>query len=202
MNLRLYLTILRQSWLIILLVAGIAAGASLAVALIRVPSYTATARLLVTFSDPARVDIEDPLAYDVAAIVKGRPFGSDVAAALTSQGVAITTEEVMASLNATNTKREVFLSATSTAAELPIRLLNVAVTQLQSGGLRYWGAAPIVAQQPGISIVILDIPREALRSNGMGSIIREVGLRTLTGLAFGIVVVFVRYYLRNTHATE
>ncbi len=202
MELRLYITIIRQSWRIVALITFLAGGASLMAALLQQPRYTASARLLVTFADPARVDIEDPLAYDVAAIVSGRPFGTDVATLLGTQGRSITPELIMASLSATNSKREVWLTANTQDPDLPIPLLQAAVTQLQAGGLRYWGAAPVVSKQPGLSIVVLDTPNQVLQSNGPAVLAREVALRLFAGMTIGIALAFIRYYLWNTNATK
>jgi uncharacterized protein involved in exopolysaccharide biosynthesis len=202
MDMMLYIRILRQSWLLIVLIVGAAAVASLAVALTRPQAYQATARLLVTFADPARVDIEDPLAYDVAAIVRGRPFGTDVAAALANQGFPITADVVMASLQASNTKREVLLSANATDPVIAIRLLEAAVAQLKSGGLRYWGAAPIVAEQPGLSVVVLDLPTQATATPGMRSVAQEVGLRAIAALAVALLIAFARHYLSLANRSE
>jgi hypothetical protein len=195
MDILLYIRIIRQSWLLIGVVVGATALASLIVALARPQAYTATARLLVTFADPARVDIEDPLAYDVAAIVRGRPFGTDVAAALTAQNMPISTDQVMVSLQASNTKREVLLSAQATDPVVAVRLLETAVTQLQTGGLRYWGAAPIVAEQPGLSVVVLDLPTQATATLGVRSIAQEVGLRVIAALAVAFLIAFARHYV-------
>ena len=202
MELQLYISIIRQSWRIVAGVALLAGVLSLIGALIQPPRYTASARLLVTVADPARVDIEDPLAYDVAAIVSGRPFGTDVAALLSSQGRATTPELVMASLSATNRKREVWLTANTSEQDLPIPLLNAAVGQLVSGGLRYWGAAPIVAKQPGLAVVVLDMPSQASRLNGPVALAREVVLRLLAGGALGIALAFGRFYLRKNDAVK
>ena len=45
----------------------------------RPPRYELTARLLVTRPSAGNVDVEDTLAYDLPAIVGGKPFAQDVA---------------------------------------------------------------------------------------------------------------------------
>lgn len=177
--------IVRQRWRLVLAVTLIAACGSLSIALAQPPRYAATARLLVTVADPARVDIEDPLAYDVPAIVNGQPFAEDVAAALARQGYPTSAAQVIASLSATNQKRQVFLTSQSEDAGAPALMLQVAIDQLRQGGLRYWGSAPIVQQQPGMNLVVLALPAQAERTNGTAAIIREVGLRSLAGLVAG-----------------
>jgi hypothetical protein len=184
-DLLLYFDILRRQWIVIITITLLAACASLVVALFQPAQYVATARLLVTIADPTRVDIEDPLAYDVPAIIHGRPFAQDVSALLATQHVPITADAIMQALRATNQKREVLLTATSPDPSIPIPLLRAATTQLQAGGLRYWGGAAPVPERPGLRIVLLEIPDAVQQSNSPVAIAREVGLRTLAGLAVG-----------------
>jgi Chain length determinant protein len=177
--------IVRQRWRLVLAVTLIAACGSLALALAQPPRYAATARLLVTVADPARVDIEDPLAYDVPAIVNGQPFAEDVAAALAQQGHPTSPAQVIASLSATNQRRQVFLTAQSEDPSAPGLILQAAIDQLRQGGLRYWGSASIAQLHPGLNLVVLALPAQAERTNGVAAILREVGLRSLAGLLAG-----------------
>jgi len=197
-ELLLYLDILRRQWIVIIAVTLLAAMASGVFALIQPARYAATARMLVTIADPTRVDIEDPLAYDVPAIVHGRPFAQDVAALLATQHVSISADEIMGALRATNQKREVSLTATSADPSMPIALLQAAAMQLQTGGLRYWGVAAPVPERPGLRIVLLEMPYSAERSNSMAAIAREVALRTLAGLAVGCGLAFGIHAYRET----
>lgn len=184
--------ILRRQWWLIAIVTLLAAGSSLVVALRQPAHYSATAQLLVMLADVSRVDIEDPLAYDVAAIVHGRPFANDLAAALAARGHALDANSLIAMLRASNQKRLVLLSAESTDPALPPVVLAAAAEQLQQGGLRYWGEAALRAERPGITVVILDMPSQSSQSNGPNAIIREVGLRTLAGLAVGVLLVLLK----------
>jgi hypothetical protein len=196
--------IIGQRWRAVAAAALVAGLASLALALAQPPQYAATARLLVTVADPARVDIEDPLAYDVPAIVNGQPFAEDVAAALALQGHELSAAQVIESLSATNEKRQVFLTAQAGDPAMPPLLLRAAADQLRQGGLRYWGSAPIAGQRPGINIVVLALPEQSERSNGAAAATREVALRTLAGLAVGAGLALAHHYLtvRGTHATD
>jgi hypothetical protein len=189
-DLLLYFEILRRQWIVVIAITLLAAIASLIVALLQPAQYAATARLLVTIADPTRVDIEDPLAYDVPAIIHGRPFAQDVSALLVSQHVIITADAIMQALRATNQKREVFLTATSFDPSIPIALLRAAAEQLQAGGLRYWGGAAPIPERPGLRIVLLEMPDAVQQSNGPSAIAREVALRTLAGLAVGCGLAF------------
>lgn len=198
MELLLYLAILRRQSILIIALTLLAALSSLGFALLQPARYTATARLLVTFADPSRVDIEDPLAYDVPAIIHGRPFAQDVATLLATQNRSISTEQIMQALRATNQKREVFLTAISPDPAVPVALVQAAAEQLQLGGLRYWGTAAIVSKQPGISVVVLDVPTTAQLVNSPSAIAREVALRTLAGLAVGCGLAFGIHTLRET----
>jgi hypothetical protein len=189
-DLLLYFDILRRQWIVIITITLLAACVSLIVALFQPAQYAATARLLVTIADPTRVDIEDPLAYDVPAIIHGRPFAQDVSALLATQHVPITADAMMQALRATNQKREVLLTATSPDPSIPIALLRAATTQLQAGGLRYWGGAAPLPERPGLRIVLLEMPDTVQQSNGPAAIAREVGLRTLAGLAVGCGLAF------------
>jgi hypothetical protein len=128
----------------------------------------------------------------VPAIVNGRPFATDVAARLAADGRPITPDEVIRALSATNQKRTVFLTATGSDPGAPALLLRAAVDQLREGGLRYWGAAALIPDRPGLLVEVLDLPERAERVNGAPAIAREVALRALAGLAVGAALAFIR----------
>jgi hypothetical protein len=185
-----YLKIVYQRWWLVAAIMLIAGIASLLVDLREPPRYEATARLLVTVADPGRVDIEDPLAYDVPAIVSGQPFGQDVATLLASQGQAIQADQVMAALRATNQKRQVWLTASASDGPQAVAIVQAATTQLQRGGLRYWGAAAIIPERPGMNVVVLDLPTQAIQINRRSAIVLQVGLRMLAGGLLGALIAF------------
>src|SRR5262249_53416770 len=89
MELYLYLDILRRRWPVVVATPLLVALISLGAALAQPPRYGATARLLVTRPLSAAVDAEDTLAYDLPAIVGGKPFAADVTAELARRGRAL-----------------------------------------------------------------------------------------------------------------
>jgi hypothetical protein len=189
-----YFHAVRNQWRLVALVTSVALIAALAIGLNAPPRYTATARLLVLIEDPTRVDIEDALAYDVPAIVRGRPFAVDVATALANRGLLLQPEAVTQALSATNLKREVTLSASSADPAAALAIAQTAVTQLQQAGLRYWGNGAPIPQRPGLTVVVLDAPQAALRTNGTGELARAVALRTLAGFGAGLALVALEAY--------
>ncbi len=74
MEFYLYLDILRRRWPIVVAAPLLVALISLLVALMQPPRYGATASLLVTRPPLGNLDAEDTLAYDLPAIVGGKPF--------------------------------------------------------------------------------------------------------------------------------
>lgn len=191
------ITILRQSWRLILLISLVTLLASLAMALRQPPRYTAHVRILLSIADPYEVDIEDALAYDVATIIHGRAFSEDLAEAMAKLGYSYTPGELSAALSATNTKRDVTLTATSTDAQATTAMLRESIRLFERWGLYYWGNAAPSPRRPGITIVYIDTLGDAVRLNTPTSIAREVGLRTFAGLWLACVLAFAQRSLRR-----
>jgi hypothetical protein len=198
-----YLGAIRAQWRLVVGVALVALLVALGAALAEPPRYTATAHLLIVIAQPTRppapgtpgmVDIEDALAYDVPAIVRGQPFAADVASSLASLGLTLHPDDVARALSATNQKREVWLSATSTDPAAALAIARTAVTVLQTGGLRYWDGGAPTAERPGLTVVALDAPGAARRVNGPAAMARSVALRALAGLAVGLTLAGVGSY--------
>jgi hypothetical protein len=189
-----YITILRRRWLLVALPGLVAFLVSLGVALAEPPRYAATARVLVQLDAPARVDIEDALAYDLAAIVRGRPLAADVAAQLAASGRPVAPEDVAGALSATNLKREVTLTATAGDPDTALALLQTAIALLRKHGLAYWSVGAPTEERPGLIIGELAPPTAAGRVNGVGALIRVVALRTLAGLACGAALALALHF--------
>lgn len=191
-----YFAIIKRQWQLVVALPLLVALISLAVALMQPPRYQATARLLVMLDNPGSVDTEDALAYDLPAIVNGQRFTEDVAAALTSQGFAMSSQAVAQALSASNQKRQVWLSASTTDPELAQAIAATAVELLQAAGLRYWGSAAPVPDRPGVIVEVLDPPAHVITLNGPRAIAIEVGLRAIVGFCVGIGIAFGMHYLR------
>ena len=194
MDLRTYSITLQTHWHLVAFVTLVSMLAAFGVELAAPPRYSASGRLLVLLDEPARVDIEDALAYDVPAIVRGQPFAHDVAQALAQQGIQLQADDVRRALSATNQKREVTLTATGTDPALVVALVQAAITQLQTGGLRYWQNGAPVAERPGLTLTVLEAPALAVRANGPATQARNVAIRTLAGLCAGLALVALQWY--------
>jgi hypothetical protein len=182
--------LLQRWWWVVIIPTVAASGASLVGVLAEPPQYQASARLLITLADPARVDIEDALAYDLAAIAKGRPLAQDVAKRLEHAGQTITPEQVRSALSATNLKREVTLQAVSGDPQQALLIRDAAIAQLRDQGLAYWGVGAPTPERPGLAVVELDVPTEAAHVNGLSTKVGSVGLRGVAGLVCGLVITF------------
>src|SRR3954471_22635480 len=106
MELRLYLSILRRRWWIVVVLPLLVAVIS-GVAAVRQPArYGTTVRLLVTRGLIAGDDAagltdqgEDKTALDLPAIITGAPFRNDLAGALTQAGHPIDAAALAGALN-------------------------------------------------------------------------------------------------------
>jgi capsular polysaccharide biosynthesis protein len=197
-----YLDIVRQRWPIVAAGPLLVALISLVAALAQPPRYGATARLLVTRPGATTVDAEDTLAYDLPAIVGGRPFAADVVAELARRGRPLDQALVEQALHAENQKHIVYLSATAADPADAVAIVQAAVDLVRANGLRYWGDLNATPERPGISVAVLDLPAEAALLNGPRSIAFEVALRALLGLIAGVGAAFALHYLgegRSAH---
>jgi capsular polysaccharide biosynthesis protein len=195
MELYLYLDILRRRWPIVAALPLLVALISLAVALAQPPRYGATARLLVTRPGATTVDAEDTLAYDLPAIVGGRPFAADLAAQLARRGHPLDQALVEQALHAENQKHVVYLSATTADPANAVAIVQAAVDLVRANGLRYWGDQSATPERPGVNVAVLDLPAAAALLNGPRAVALEVALRALLGLIAGVGVAFALHYL-------
>jgi hypothetical protein len=202
MELRLYLDILRRRWPLIVAMPLLIALVSLAVAVTQPPRYGLTARLLVTRPSTGNVDVEDTLAYDLPAIVGGKPFAEDVAQELTSRGHPLDEALIEQALHAENQKHVVYLSAIADAPDAAVAIADAAVVLIKTNGLRYWGDPNATPEHPGANIAVLDLPAGAALLNGPRAIAQEVALRALLGLLAGMGAVFALYYLDEGRTTD
>jgi capsular polysaccharide biosynthesis protein len=194
MELYLYLDILRRRWPVVLAMPLLAALLSLVAALAQAPRYGATARLLVTRPGPV-VDAEDTLAYDLPAIVGGKPFAQDVARELARRGRPLDQAAVERALHAENQRHVVYLSATTADPSDVVAIVTAAVDLIKTNGLLYWGDTSAPAERPSINVAVLDLPAAAARLNGPRAIAVDVALRALLGLAVGVGAAFLLHYL-------
>ncbi len=201
MELYLYLDILRRRWPIVVAAPLLVGLISLAVALMQPPHYGATARLLVTRPPVGNLDAEDTLAYDLPAIVGGKPFGQDVAAELGRRGRPLDLALVEQALHAENQRHVVFLSASTGEPADAVAIVQAAVDLIKTNGQRYWGDTSATSERPGVNIAVLELPAEAARLNGLRTIAIDVALRTLLGLIVGVGVAFALHYLDHRPPT-
>ena len=202
MELYLYLDILRRRWPIVAALPLLVALASLAAVLAQPARYRATARLLVTRPDSVNVDAEDTLAYDLPAIVGGKPFAEDVARELARRGHPLDQALVEQALHAENQKHVVYLMATAANPADALAIVQAAVDLIRANGLRYWGDARPADAGAGINVAVLELPAEAARINGPRAIAIDVALRALLGLIVGIGVAFALHYLDEGRRTK
>src|SRR3954454_13549854 len=106
MELRLYVTILRGRWWILVALPLLVAGISGVAAVSRPARYGTTLRLLITRGPIAGDDAagltdqgEDKTALDLPAIISGTTFRSDLARALTQAGHPIDAATLAGALN-------------------------------------------------------------------------------------------------------
>lgn len=197
MELYLYLDILRRRWPIVVAVPLLVALVSLAVALAQPARYRATAQLLVTRPMLGNIDAEDTLAYDLPAIVGGKPFAQDVVAELARRGRPLDAVLVEQALHAENQRHVVFLSASTADPADAVAIVQVSVDLIKTNGLRYWGDMSATPEHPGADVAVLDLPALAAQINSAQAIAMEVVLRALVGLIAGIGAAFALHYLDN-----
>jgi hypothetical protein len=204
MELRLYLSILRRRWALLvalpLLVALISAG----VALARPARYQATARLLVTRgAAPAgstaglTYQADDTAAEDLPAIVGGAGFRRDLAAELASQGRAIDAAALAGMLRSGNQEHVVTIAAEAASPADAVAIAQTAVELIRRNGLRYWGDPAATPDRPGLNVAVLAPPEQAGRVNGARAIVADVGLRALLAAVAAAGVAFLMHYLKN-----
>ena len=196
-----YLGILRRRWPIVAAAPLLVGLISLVAAVVQPPRYGATAQLLVTRPGAATVDAEDTLAYDLPAIVGGRPFAADVAAELARRGRPLDQALVEQALHAENQRHVVYLSATAADPADAVALVQAAVNLVRANGLRYWGDQSATPERPGVNVAVLDLPAEGALLNGPRGIALEAGLRALLGLIAGVGAVFALHYLGDRPPT-
>jgi hypothetical protein len=196
MELHHYQAILRPFWPLIAGLALVAGAASLVAALLAPPTYTASARLLVTrsadFGPGAGLtpNNEDTTALDVPAIIAGEPFRRDLARALTAAG-----GDGPATVRAAADQRVVTLTAEAARPEVAVAAVRAAADLLAANGLRYWGDRRATAARPGLDVAPLALPAAATRANGPQAIALTVALRALLGLAAGVGLAFALHAL-------
>jgi capsular polysaccharide biosynthesis protein len=202
MELYLYLNILRRRWLVVVALPLLVALVSLAAALTRPPRYGVTARLLVTRPEPSNLDAEDTLAYDLPAIVGGKPFAADVAQELARRGHPLDPLLVERALHAENQKHVVLLSATADSPSDAVAIVQAAAELIKQNGRRYWGDPTATSARPGVDVALLDLPAQAALLNGPRAIALDTALRALLGLIAGVGAAFALHYLDRSQMVK
>lgn len=207
MEIRLYLAIVRRSWVLVLLVPLLAALISAGTALTRPPRYSTGVRLLITRGvtpDDSAAGLssggEDSTAQDMAAIVSAMTFKRDVTQELARSGRPVDERVVAQSIQASNQQRIVSITVTAPKPDDAVAIAQAAVDLLQRNGLRYWGETRVNAEQPGINVGVLDPPAPAAPVDTPRTIARAVVLRAFVGLLAGIGLAFARYYIDGQRA--
>jgi capsular polysaccharide biosynthesis protein len=199
MELRLYLSILRRRWPLLVAASLLVALISAVVALTRPARYQASARLLVTRgAAPAgstaglTYQADDTTAEDLPAIVSGADFRRDLAAELASQGRATDAVALAGALRLGNQDHVVTIVAEAAGSTDAIAIAQAAAELIRRNGLRYWGDPNATVERPGLNVAVLEAPEQAGRVNGTRAIVADAGLRALltaiaaAGVAFGL----------------
>jgi capsular polysaccharide biosynthesis protein len=209
MELRLYLSILRRRWPLLVAAPLLVALLSTGVALTRDARYQASARLMVTRgAEPAgstaglTYQADDTTAEDLPAIVGGADFRRDLAAELASQGRTVDAAALAEALQAGNQDHVVTIAAEAGSPADAIAIAQAAVELVRRNGLRYWGDLAATPERPGLNVAVLESPEQARRVNGARAIVADAGLRALLAAIAAAGVVFAMHYLDRRPATE
>ena len=201
MELRLYLSILRRRWPLVVAVPLLVALASAVVALARPARYGTSTRLLVTRgaaapgSTAGLTDLrEDKTAQDLPAIVSGATFRGELAAELTRRGQP-PDAALVGAIQAGNQDHVVTIAFQGAKPEIAAALAQATIDLVRRNGLRYWGDPSATPERPGLDVAVLDPPGTPARLNGPRAIVLEVALRALLGLIAAIGAAFVLHYL-------
>lgn len=188
-------TSLRRRWLLVLTIPLLVALLSLGWQLTRPPRYESSARLIVTrgVTDPnstagitwAR---EDTVAQDLPTIISSAAFAQDVAAEINRRGIALDAGQLMGALRSANDGKIVTITATTGQPEAAPQIIDVAISELQQNGLRYWGDPTWTPQTPGVNIGPLDPPSAAVAVPSRREIAIDAALRAIVGLVVAIAI--------------
>lgn len=207
MQLRLYLAIVRRFWVLTLGIPSAVALVSTALVFNRPPSYTASAKLLVS-QTPLQQDGTSPfpdinLNYsweassfvldDLPQVLSSAIFAQDVALKLAEEGVLLDPAAIQGRIQATIFHRSVSLVASADSPEHAVAVLHGTIATLQAKGLSYWGRVPATAS--GLSVAVLDPPGGVQSTRGVSQIVREVGLRTGLAIVVAVGLAFLLHYL-------
>jgi hypothetical protein len=204
MQLREYLSILRRSWPIVLLLPLLTGGLSLILALRQPPAYQAAARMLVTrdaapapgsplpaLDDGATWATTEYILDDLPFVVRSGVFAEDVRAAMAAEGYQLDPAAIQGGLASEVTHRVVYLTGTAATPDAALALVRGAIAALRTGGLKYWGRAPA----GGLEVAVIDPPLAAAAAGGLRDLVADVALRTLLALAAGVGLAFLIHAL-------
>jgi len=202
MELRLYLSILRRRWWILVALPLLVAVIS-GVAAVRQPArYGTTVRLLITrgliagdgaagMTDQG----EDKTALDLPAIISGATFRSDLARELTSTGHPIDEAALAGALSGIRQDNVVTIAISAARPEQAVAIGPAMVALLKTNGLRYWGDPRATPGAPGLNVGVLDLPDQAALLNDSRAIMIDVTLRALLALIVAVGLAFGLHYL-------
>jgi capsular polysaccharide biosynthesis protein len=209
MELRLYLSILRRRWPIVVAIPLLVALISAAVAVTRPARYGAAARLLVTRGDAAAGSTagltdqrEDKTAQDLPAIVSSAAFRHELAAELGRIGRPIDEAALAGALQASSQDHVVTIAAQAAGPESAVAIVQSTIELVRRNGLRYWGDPSATPDRPGLNVQVLDPPETATRLNGARAIAVDVGLRILLAAVAAVSVAFAMHYLDQGRMTK
>src|SRR5215212_384003 len=169
MELRLYLTILRRRWWMLVALPLVVAVISGLAAIGRPARYGTTVRLLITRGPIAGDDAagltdqgEDKTALDLPAIISGATFRNDLARELTRQGTPTDAATLAGALNGLRQDNVVTIAISAARPEDAVAIGPAMVALLKANGLRYWGDPRATPSAPGINVGVLELPDQAV----------------------------------------
>lgn len=209
MQLRHYLAIVQRFWLLFVILPLAVGLVSVGVELAQPTRFAASGRLLVSQA-PHTQDQTTPfpdfnLQYswqsseyildDLPQVVTSAVFAQDVADLLARQGTTIAPSAVQGGLRAESFHRSVTLNAVAANPETARAIVGGAMEALQTYGLKYWARN---APAGGLSIAVLDPPRDGGPVRSTRSLALDIALRVALGLAAALGLAFLLSYLDDT----
>jgi capsular polysaccharide biosynthesis protein len=212
MQLRHYLSILRRSWLLLVLLPLAVGGISFVFESQQPQLYRASTRLFVS-QEPYSLMREDDLLDlnlqyswissefvldDVPHLINSRVFAEDISAWLAPRGVDVAPEAVHGRLQADVTHRAVTISAITGDPALAESLVDAAANVLEDNGLEYWDRTGYADGTNGIRVAVLDPVAGAVPLNTTRQLVIDVALRTALALVAAVGLAFLIAYLDDT----
>ncbi len=204
MQLRLYVSLLRRFWLLILLLPMLTGAVSLAMGLDRPKQVQATMRLMVvrTLADRNHTaslpDFNENYVWltteyildDMPMVVASDAFADDIQAALMAQGLDMPAGVLRKRMHAEVLHRSVYVTMVADTPEQATQTLQTAVEVLRAKGLSYWGRP-----EGGLQVVLLDTPQVSATLGGKRAALTDAILRAVLALAVAVGLALLMTYL-------